>query len=98
MSVTRQEVVNMIEEALAKSLGRLRETGGGGNSTYVQLREAREAREAQETRDREREKEQKRQRRESKRLQESGREVFESLGMSSREAKFAAKGRPEFRG
>jgi hypothetical protein len=87
--MTKTEVETMIQEEFKRSLGKhdiqinLRET-----DSQKQLREAAEER---------RLKEAKRARKESKRVMESGREAFMRLGMSKREAKFAARGR-EFRG
>ncbi len=88
--MTKSEVETLIQEELRRAMGKhvgllnLRETDS--------MRQAREAAEERQL------KEAKRQRKAEKRLNESSREVYRSLGMSKREAKFAAQGRPEFRG
>ena len=93
MSVTRQEVLQMIEEAVQKSLGRLR---GSGNS-FLSLKESREQREAEEARLRETAKIEKRLRKAEKHDRRAATDVFESLMGDRKAGKLAARGR-EFRG
>ena len=87
--MTKPEVQTIIQEELKRALGK--------HGIQINLRESDAQKQAREAAEDRREKEAKRARKESKRLQESGREAFMRLGMSKREAKFAARGR-EFRG
>ena len=77
----RSAIVEAIKETLSKIDSR--ESGSGG---AINLRESAEQRDKRERRER----------KESKRLKESGREAFMNMGLSKREAKAAAAGRPEY--
>ena len=88
--MTKVEVETMIHEELKRSLGK--------HGIQINLRESDSQRQAREAAEDQREKQAKRERKAQKRLQESGRAAFMALGMSKREAKLAAQGRPQFRG
>lgn len=96
--MTREQAVDIIKETLSKELGKVLGASGGGNSTYLQLRESREGRERQEERLREARKAEKAQRKEGKRSLKEGRRIFESMGMDKGAAKLAARGRESFHG